>query len=262
MDQENIRKDGNLIKIEMFPLDIDGEYLSVAVSWRKGIKVARIRVSEHGVSASVPRSMSRQSVKDLLGRETSWITRHWRKQCQVMADLASRPLDHFYFRGTYYRLIVSTHDRVDTRDRFHVENDNFFLHLTRNEASRWRAMLEDVLRNHAKALIKQRLDEIKERLDCEYNKVVVRDQKTRWGSCSPKKNLSFNWRLLLMPPEVLDYVIVHELCHIIELSHSKEFWNIVESILPDYNEKRKWLRANGRIYSEVYEAVRPAYINL
>ncbi|MGE5405414.1 MAG: M48 family metallopeptidase [Candidatus Saccharibacteria bacterium] len=262
MEQDRIRKDSRLIKTEMFSLDIDGENLAVAVSWRKGIKVARIRVSEHGVSASVPRSMSRKSVSDLLGRETSWITRHWRKQRQVIADLASRPSDHFYFQGQYYRLIISTHNSVDNKERFHVENNYFILHLTRSEAAKWRIVLEDTLKSYAKTIIKQRMDQIKGIFGCDYNDVAVRDQKTRWGSCSPKKNLSFNWRLLLMPPEIMDYVIIHELCHIIELSHSKEFWRLVESVLPDFNEKRKWLRSNGRIYSEVFEAVRPAYINL
>lgn len=78
-----------------------------------------------------------------------------------------------------------------------------------------------------------------------YGTITIRDQKTRWGSCSAKGNLNFNWRLMLAPPRVLDYVVVHELCHRIEMNHSKAFWNTVETILPDYKELRKWLRDNG-----------------
>ena len=74
-------------------------------------------------------------------------------------------------------------------------------------------------------------------------KISIRNQKTRWGSCNKRHHLSFNWRLVLLPSEILDYVVVHELCHMVHLNHSKSFWGKVESILPDYREKRRWLRA-------------------
>ena len=75
-----------------------------------------------------------------------------------------------------------------------------------------------------------------------YGKVTLREQKTRWGSCSSNGNLNFNWKLDLMPDEILDYVIVHELAHRIEMNHSERFWKIVEEVLPDYRERRKWLK--------------------
>ena len=79
-----------------------------------------------------------------------------------------------------------------------------------------------------------------------YHTITIRDQKTRWGSCSSRGNLSFNWRLMLAPPAVLDYVVVHELCHLEHMNHSKDFWQCVESILPDYKERRKWLKEHGQ----------------
>ena len=78
-----------------------------------------------------------------------------------------------------------------------------------------------------------------------YTSITIRDQKTRWGSCSGRGTLSFNWRLILAPPEILDYVVVHELCHLTHMNHSKEFWELVESVIPDYKTKRKWLKENG-----------------
>ena len=78
-----------------------------------------------------------------------------------------------------------------------------------------------------------------------YTSITIRDQKTRWGSCSGRGTLSFNWRLILAPPEILDYVVVHELCHLTHMNHSKEFWKLVESVIPDYKIKRKWLKENG-----------------
>lgn len=78
-----------------------------------------------------------------------------------------------------------------------------------------------------------------------YSRISIRNQKTRWGSCSSKGTLSFNWRLMLAPPGILDYVIVHELCHLAHMNHSAEFWKCVGTILPDYKERRKWLKEHG-----------------
>lgn len=78
-----------------------------------------------------------------------------------------------------------------------------------------------------------------------YGRITIRSQHTLWGSCSSKGNLNFNCLLMLTPPEVLDYVVVHELCHRKEMNHSARFWAEVERILPDYEIQRKWLRENG-----------------
>ncbi len=78
-----------------------------------------------------------------------------------------------------------------------------------------------------------------------YGKITIRDQKTRWGSCSEKGNLNFTWKLILAPPEVLDYVVVHELCHRLEMNHSRRFWEHVARVLPDYETRRAWLKENG-----------------
>ena len=78
-----------------------------------------------------------------------------------------------------------------------------------------------------------------------YGRITIRNQKTRWGSCSSKGNLNFNCLLMLTPPEVIDYVVVHELCHRKEMNHSKAFWDEVAHVLPDYEKARLWLKTEG-----------------
>ena len=94
------------------------------------------------------------------------------------------------------------------------------------------------------------------RMNVTYGRITIRDQKTRWGSCSSRGNLNFNWRLLLMPEAVMDYVIVHELAHRREMNHSAAFWQIVETYLPDYRERRQWLKENGIRYSGPVELLK------
>ncbi|MFI3213589.1 MAG: M48 family metallopeptidase [Eubacteriales bacterium] len=96
-----------------------------------------------------------------------------------------------------------------------------------------------------KIIFAKKLEEFSNQMDVSYHRFVLKDQKTCWGSCSSKNNLNFNWRLLLMPPEIMDYVIVHELSHLVEMNHSQAFWRVVEQQIPDYKEKRKWLKEHG-----------------
>lgn len=101
------------------------------------------------------------------------------------------------------------------------------------------------LAQQALAVIPQRVAHFASRMGVTYGRITIRNQRTRWGSCSGKGNLNFNCLLMLVPPEVLDYVIVHELCHRKEMNHSPAFWAQVEKILPDYKQRQKWLKENG-----------------
>lgn len=76
-------------------------------------------------------------------------------------------------------------------------------------------------------------------------KITIKDQKTIWGSCSSKGNVNYNYRLIMAPVDIIDYVVVHELCHLVHMNHSKEYWKLVEKVLPDYRERREWLKSYG-----------------
>lgn len=112
--------------------------------------------------------------------------------------------------------------------------------------------VENVTLDKIKALADQALEIISTRVEdfakiigVTYGNITIRNQKTRWGSCSSKGNLNFNCLLMLAPPEVLDYVVVHELCHRKQMNHSKAFWSEVEKVFPDYKKSIKWLKEEG-----------------
>lgn len=109
----------------------------------------------------------------------------------------------------------------------------------------------DALRTQAADVFAQRTAYFAGVMGLQYGRITIREQKTRWGSCSSNHNLNFNWKLVLAPREVLDYVVVHELCHLKEMNHSREFWAEVEKILPDYRSRRKWLKEQGWRLMEV-----------
>ena len=110
-----------------------------------------------------------------------------------------------------------------------------------------REQLEKWYRREAAAVFEEKAEEFAKRLHVSFQDIRIKDQKSRWGSCSSKRNMNFNWRLLMAPEPVCDYGILHELCHLIHMNHSADFWNLVESICPDYRQYKKWLREKGKL---------------
>jgi predicted metal-dependent hydrolase len=107
------------------------------------------------------------------------------------------------------------------------------------------------LRGYFKTLARQRLAEASQRYAGELGRpvgrITLRDTRSRWGSCTSEGNLMYSWRLIMAPCEVLDYVAVHEVCHLVELNHSPAYWALVQRLCPQYRVLRGWLRQNGRL---------------
>lgn len=109
-----------------------------------------------------------------------------------------------------------------------------------------RECLEKWYRREAMLIIREKAEEYAESLSVHFKDIRIKDQKSRWGSCSSKGNLNFNWRIIMAPEPVCDYVVIHELCHLVFMDHSANFWNLVERICPDYRQYKKWLKDNGK----------------
>ena len=155
-------------------------------------------------------------------------------------------------------VIVRAPRRVSNReiDRFIQEKEDWInkhIDKMRKKNAEYEALPFDKLTDEEineladKALnyIPKRVAYFAEQIGVDYGRITIRNQKTRWGSCSSKGNLNFNCLLMLTPPEVIDYVVVHELCHRKEMNHSKAFWSEVEKVIPDYKVQVKWLKTEG-----------------
>lgn len=95
--------------------------------------------------------------------------------------------------------------------------------------------------------VKERVEYYGQKLRKTPLSIKIKDQRRRWGSCTSDGKLLFNWRIIMAPVRIIDYLVVHEMCHLYHMNHSKEFWYLVASILPDYKERREWLKKNGAI---------------
>jgi predicted metal-dependent hydrolase len=108
-----------------------------------------------------------------------------------------------------------------------------------------RAITESEARTRARKIVAALVEDESERIGVRFERIRIAGQRTRWGSCSPRGTLSFNWRLVLAPLEVLDYVVVHEVCHLRVPNHSPRFWALVEQRRPRWSDQRDWLRVHG-----------------
>jgi len=159
------------------------------------------------------------------------------------------------------RLIVRAPNRMSKEDiqKFILSHASWIeKHMSRIEAQNARAAenggnskLSDTeisqLKEQARNVLPAKAQHFAPLIGVTYNRISIRCQSTRWGSCSAKGNLNFNCLLMLTPEEVQDYVVVHELCHLKELNHSPRFWAEVEKVLPDYRGRRQWLKQNGSV---------------
>jgi hypothetical protein len=123
---------------------------------------------------------------------------------------------------------------INKLDYFKSFGDKIFVKTNRGDFLKYRPQ--------ARLLAESKIQIFNKLYKFEFNKINIRNQKTRWGSCSKKGNLNFNYKIALLPRHIADYIIAHELCHLVELNHSKNFWNFVKKLAPDYSEIRKELK--------------------
>jgi predicted metal-dependent hydrolase len=192
-------------------------------------------VDAHGVEVVLPVRAREREAAAAVAELRPWIERRLREAAAVRARLAERA-------GTVPYLGTALLLRGEAgRTRVHRRGDELLVPAGAQQA----AALERWYRRAARAEIAPRLDHAAAALGRPYTSLTIRGQRTRWGSCSSTGAMSFNWRLLLAPEDVLEYVVWHEACHLAVLDHSRRFWDLVERHMPGYREPRRWLRRHG-----------------
>lgn len=208
---------------------------------------ARVVVTPDGVELVVPRRMALRHAKPLLRQKRPWIERTLRRMREAeRAVPASRLEDggHVRYLGRELQLRV----RVEAgRQRAHVarRGDLLTVKVGQPGGAAVRSALETWYRKRARVEVRARLDAAVARAGTGYGRLTIRSQRTRWASCSSSGAMSFNWRLLLAPASILDYVVEHEVAHLSVLDHSPRFWRLVARRFPDYREHERWLRRYG-----------------
>ena len=211
---------------------------------RTGAARARIRVTPAGVEVLLPRASNDERAITLLRENSDWVLSQldWLTRCGSLRR-AKPAASHLMLRGRQTQLKI---ERRGSRVQICHRDGEIVLALPQQETSDAKRVLERWLRRQARADVLKNIEVRAREMGIEkLQRVYIFDQKTKWGGCSARRNLSFNWRLVLAPPAALDYIVVHELAHLIEPNHSTKFWLLVASHCPDYLHWKNWLRENG-----------------
>jgi predicted metal-dependent hydrolase len=229
-------------------IDLLGSTVEYEVRHSSEATEPRIDIDIHGVAVIVPEAD--QSCPEVLLRENAaWVLD---KQRSYEAHRKRAP-DRIFEAGE--RFPVFGMDRelvVESRQDHALTANSIRLRQSSVSQSSLKRVLRNFYREQARAHFTDRLESYAERLDVEYAQLKLRNQRTRWGSCSTGGTISLNWRLVMAPEEIIDYLIVHELAHLTEHHHGAEFWALIEEYVPDYERRAAWLERNSTklIFSE------------
>ena len=193
------------------------------------------------VLVRAPLRASNAVIQGFIEKHQDWIEKHRAKALAVVPPPARQyvPGELFLYLGHSYPLEIVEAGRHPLR----LEGTFKLAASRQKDAAR---VFERWYREQARQVLTERVEFFARQHRFQYQRIRITSARTRWGSCSATGSLSFSWRLILAPPSVVDYVVIHELVHTVIHNHSKKFWHRVGTILPEYQEHRKWLREYGR----------------
>ena len=226
-----------LIVICMFSMDIEIEKII-----RTKRKTIALQITDDAkLIVKAPFEVSDETIFRVVRKHISWITEKKKEIQSRDPKFSSKEFvsgEGFLYLGRYYKLEI-----VDGQEELLRFENKFY--LSRSALPDAKKVFIDWYKKKAYEKISERVRFYSQRSGIKYNKVNITDAQKRWGSCSPKGNLNFSWKLIMAPLSVIDYVVVHELAHIEEKKHSKSFWVKVKIMMPDYEKYKNWLNENG-----------------
>ncbi len=205
-------------------------------------KTVSLEVTGEGeLVVRAPVNINKQYLEKVIKEKSGWIIKKQGIARQRLKNWKPKKFvsgEKFLYLGRYYPLKL-----VDSgRKKLEFSNGFYLLAGKRKDA---RKLFIKWYRQKAKDYLSQKTAIISRKLDIGFKSIRITSAEKRWGSCSPKGSLNFPWRLVMAPEKVIEYVIVHELIHVIDKSHSRKFWNKVEKAMPEYKVCQDWLKKNG-----------------
>lgn len=228
-----------------YKIRIDGQDLYYILKQGSRINTIRLEIwPEQGLIVIVPRKYDIKYVNEFIKSKKDWIYKKLAQHYQQRKGQEDRELNHndvikFLGNDVVITIIPGNHKS----DRVTLEKGLLFINPDGSDKT-INLLVEEWYRFQAKLLINEKVEFFSRQMGLEYKGFGIRGQRTRWGSCSRKKILSFNWKLMKAPETIIDYVVIHELAHLKEMNHSVKFWDVVAQYYPQYKQSRLWLRKN------------------
>ncbi|HAN09113.1 MAG TPA: hypothetical protein DCP90_00685 [Clostridiales bacterium] len=237
----------------MYMLNYKNQVIIYEIIKRKKKNVSIIIRADGKVVVSAPFSVSVKKIEELVNRRAEWILDNIEVVKRKSANIKEKKYisgEIFLYFGDEYELDIVKEDKTK-RTEVRINEGKIEIRVKSDFADNEdniKKKLNKWYREEAQSCIAMRVEMCAQRLGLKPELVRIKQLKRTWGICTNKGIISLNWKLIMTPVDVMDYVIIHELCHLKHPNHSKDFWNLVEVYMPDYKQKRDWLKKNaGRV---------------
>jgi hypothetical protein len=212
---------------------------------KKRKKSISIKVEKDGtIVVRAPQGATDPQIKQVIKRKEDWINRKVKAQRHKQREVVEHNYEEgekFLYLGEEYELRFVRDGSLESGENILLED---YLYFDYDCVPRADEVFEDWYRKEALGIMESIAEEYDQYFAGKYEKIKISWAKKRWGSCTSAGNLNFNWRIIMAPIEVVRYVVVHELCHLVHHNHSRDFWEYVESFVPDYKRSKEWLKKN------------------
>ncbi len=228
-------------------LQIENREIKYYIEYRKR-KSVEIRIDPSGmIRVRAPKNSDENKVIELLKSKSKWIIKNMDKYFEASEEKTESD----YKSGDMYKVLWKNYGlKLLINSEFYkpsanIEGDHIVVRVTKDDRELIAKAMDSFYRKEARRIIKERIKIYQKHFKSKPKEITFKDEKSRWGSCTSERVINFNYRIIMAPLSIVDYLVVHEMCHLAHMNHSKSFWTLVGSILPDYKESREWLKYNG-----------------
>ena len=228
----------------MIDIIVDNKLSIQVVRSKRRRKTSSIIISNGLVKVVVPNQISDFTIKKLINKRMSWIRKKLQDELNMTPIIVKEYVDgeSFTYLGNNYQL----KSFVGSVTSVKVTSDYIYVSLPKISKENIKNLLEHWYEEKAIEIMTDKTNRYAKIIGVSPTAISVGDYKSKWGSCSIEGKISYNWRIIIAPSRILEYVVIHELCHMLEHNHSKEYWRLVSTYCHDFKECRKWLRLNSR----------------
>ncbi len=220
-----------------------GETISFELIYKKRTTIG-IYIDLYGnVEVQAPKGTSEESVLQLLEGKWDLIQQRTKEMKDRTVGHMEKVYDHgesFLYLGNTYPILISQ-DTDIKKDHVVLEENKLHVYVKQQEDESIKQALKRFYYRQCKALVEKRVQFYQSNFRVKPRSIRISDSKSTWGTCDSMRQLTFNWKLAMAPLKVIDYVVVHEMCHMVHMNHDRSFWRLVGKIIPDYEQRENWL---------------------
>ena len=223
--------------------------MNILITRTKRKKTISILIEDGNVEVKAPFNLNQKEIESFILKKEKWIKNKilFQKSIKKLPNKKFINGEVFKFLGKDLKLKINISDSKKT----YIKNDYIYLDLknnTKNNREKIKKELELFYRSFSERILKEKTLIESKKMNLKVNEIKVRSYKNRWGSCSSNGDISYNWKLIMAPEKIINYVIIHELCHLIHFNHSRDYWGEVSKKIPNYIENKEWLKSNQYLF--------------